>query len=495
MYYTILQKLNEWYTSMKKFQKVLNISSEIISSVDENKSDCDVFINIFFRNNSFIGSNERKIISEIVFNYYRNKIFIDHISDSLNQFLNTDFNLLLDTSHQLILKVNTTCFFLIKYNASNTNLNNFSALCNKYFREYTIFEAVKTIFDENCGINLTPFVFTHLENEIERIFNSDMSESEQLIDNISLKYSFSKQILAYLHSNKFEPRSYENLIALADSSTNSADMIIRVNNPERNMKIVLDYLSNNNIEFVKCKVSPAAIAIKNRINLNILEIYQNGTVEIQDEGSQLISYALSPKPHSIILDACAGAGGKTLHLADLTHNTSRITAVDIQRDKLYKIRPRALKAKLTNIRLLTIEPFEKKPKIYQSSFDYVLVDAPCSGLGTFRRKPQKKYELTLRDFNRYAATELKVLKYFSQFVKPGGLMLYATCTIMPIENQAVVEEFLRHHPDFRPHPLLRKFKEHNIDIQNLEKNMNSFTLSPEIHGTDGYFLALFKKNN
>lgn len=478
---------------MKKFQKILNISSEIINSVEENKSDCDVFINIFFRKNSFIGSNERKIISEIVFNYYRNKILIDHLFDSLNRFLIRDHNLCLDTSHQLILKVNTTCFFLIKYNASNTNLSNFSTLSNKYFREYAIDDAVKSTFDDNCGINLTQLIYTHLENEIDNVFNYDISDSVHFLNNISLKYSFSKQILEYLHSNKFEPRTNENLIALADSSTNSADMIIRVNKPEQNMQKVIDYLTNNNIEFEKCKVSPAAIAIKNRINLNILEIYQNGTVEIQDEGSQLISYALSPKPQSVILDACAGAGGKTLHLADLTHNTARITAVDIQRDKLYKIRPRALKAKSTNIRLLTIEPFEKKPKIYQSSFDYVLVDAPCSGLGTFRRKPQKKYDLTLKDFNRYAATELKVLKYFSQFVKPGGLLLYATCTIMPIENQAVVEEFLRHHPDFRPHPLLRKFKEHNIEIQNLEKNMNSFTLSPEIHGTDGYFLALFKK--
>ncbi len=215
--------------------------------------------------------------------------------------------------------------------------------------------------------------------------------------------------------------------------------------------------------------SPAAIIIHKRVNLTQHPLYKGGFIEIQDEGSQMISLACNAQPGMRVLDACAGAGGKTLHLADIMKDQGIIVARDIEWNRLREIPIRAHTAGVQCIRVDLTQSTAprteertvsgKSPRIkyspqttnykQQSTFDIVLVDAPCSGMGTVRRLPMVKWRLTPEQLERHARKQLKILTENAQFVAEGGALVYATCSILPGENEQVVEKFLAAHPQFR----------------------------------------------
>lgn len=213
-------------------------------------------------------------------------------------------------------------------------------------------------------------------------------------------------------------------------------------------------------------VAPDAWEILAEADLTATDAYKNGLIEIQDLGSQLILARLPERPSGRWLDACAGAGGKTLQLARILGGDGRVDAHDIRPKALDELGARASRARLANIRILPAPP--------SIAYDGVLVDAPCSGTGTWRRAPHLKWCTTVRTVSDAARLQLDILKRHAALVRPGGLLVYATCSLSRVENDDVLSAFLEAHPDFRPAAPAR-------------------TILPHEHDTDGYFVAPLRR--
>jgi 16S rRNA (cytosine967-C5)-methyltransferase len=202
--------------------------------------------------------------------------------------------------------------------------------------------------------------------------------------------------------------------------------------------------------------------------------HQEGRFEVQDLGSQLVLASAAVAPGGRWLDACAGAGGKTLQLAGLLGPEGRVDAFDIRAGALEELRSREQRGGFANIRLLGQIPDDP-------AYDGVLVDAPCSGSGTWRRSPHLKWCTTAADVAAHAATQRQLLARFSRLVRPGGLLLYATCSLSRRENQDVVAAFRADHPEFTARPSARAF--------GCLQDTGGLTILPAVHNTDGFFVA------
>jgi 16S rRNA (cytosine967-C5)-methyltransferase len=191
---------------------------------------------------------------------------------------------------------------------------------------------------------------------------------------------------------------------------------------------------------------PEGLVLSERKNVFITNSFKKGFFEVQDRSSQRIAHILDPQPGERICDACAGAGGKSLHIAALMKNKGRILSMDVVDWKLKELRTRALRAGVTIIETRLIEG-TKTVKRQECKFDRVLLDVPCSGLGVVRRNPDTKWKLTQKRLTELLELQAYILDFYSRMVKPGGVLVYATCSVIPQENERQVERFLNTHQD------------------------------------------------
>ncbi len=222
-----------------------------------------------------------------------------------------------------------------------------------------------------------------------------------------------------------------------------ADVILRVNTlkttKEKLQSILFD---ENTIETEFVKGYPSALKLKERANVFVTDAFKNGLFEVQDASSQLVADFLDVKPGMKVVDTCAGAGGKTLHLSALMQNKGQVIAMDIYESKLKKLKIRAKRNGVHNFDMRVIDSTKPIKKLH-SKADRVLIDAPCSGLGVLRRNPDAKWKLEPEFLDRIRVTQQEVLQQYSKMVKPGGKLVYATCSVLPSENQNQVEAFLK----------------------------------------------------
>ena len=261
---------------------------------------------------------------------------------------------------------------------------------------------------------------------------------------------------------------------------NQAPVILRVNTLKTDIKKLQKQLSEQNIETKKIKDYPDAIQLLERKNILKNELYKEGFFEVQDASSQLIAYFLDIKKGIQIIDTCAGAGGKSLHIASLLQNKGQITAMDIYENKLVELRKRANRADVHNIKTYSIKKENNKIdnsqfKQFYNSADRVLIDAPCSGLGVLSRNPDAKWKLSLAFLEEIKQTQQNLLQEYSKMTKKGGKLVYATCSILPSENQNQVEAFLN--------------SENGKDFKFIEDKK---ILSHQT-GYDGFYMVLLEK--
>ncbi|HLT53193.1 MAG TPA: RsmB/NOP family class I SAM-dependent RNA methyltransferase, partial [Flavobacteriaceae bacterium] len=230
------------------------------------------------------------------------------------------------------------------------------------------------------------------------------------------------------------------------------------------------------IESDTIKNYPNALKLKERTNVFLTEQFKNGLFEVQDASSQLVADFLEVEPGLRVVDACAGAGGKALHLASLMENKGQIIALDLYANKLAELKRRAKRNGAHNIETRVIESTKTIKKLYDKA-DRVLIDAPCSGLGVLKRNPDAKWKLRPEFLDEIKATQQDILQQYSKLVKPGGKLVYATCSILPSENQAQVDKFLTSESgkDFT-FVKDQKILSHNT-------------------GFDGFYMALLEKKN
>jgi 16S rRNA (cytosine967-C5)-methyltransferase len=253
-----------------------------------------------------------------------------------------------------------------------------------------------------------------------------------------------------------------------------ADVILRVNTLKTTKEKLQAELFDLDIETEFIKGYPNALKLKERANVFQTEAFKNGFFEVQDASSQLVAEFLNVKPGMRVVDTCAGAGGKTLHLAALMENKGQIIALDIYANKLQELKRRAKRDGAHNIEPRHIDSTKVIKKLYDKA-DRVLIDAPCSGLGVLRRNPDAKWKLEAEFLDKIRGTQQEILQQYSRMVKSGGQMVYATCSVLPSENQDQVKTFLA------------------SDLGKDFKFVEDKKILAHESGFDGFYMALLEK--
>jgi 16S rRNA (cytosine967-C5)-methyltransferase len=220
-----------------------------------------------------------------------------------------------------------------------------------------------------------------------------------------------------------------------------ADVILRVNTLKTTKEALQAVLFDLDIETDFIPNYPDALKLKERANVFQTEAFKDGHFEVQDASSQLVAKFLNVEPGMRVVDACAGAGGKALHIAALMENKGQVIALDIYNNKLNELKRRAKRNGVFNVETRVIDSTKVIKKLYDTA-DRVLIDAPCSGLGVLRRNPDAKWKLQPEFIDQIKITQQEILQQYSRMVKSGGQMVYATCSILPSENQDQVKAFL-----------------------------------------------------
>ena len=254
-----------------------------------------------------------------------------------------------------------------------------------------------------------------------------------------------------------------------------ADVILRVNTLKTSKKELQLKLSAEHIETIEIKGYPNALKLLERANVFKTEAFKMGWFEVQDASSQLVADFLEVAPGMKVVDVCAGAGGKTLHLSALMENKGSLIAMDIYESKLKKLKVRAKRNGAHNIDLRLINSTKPIKKLKEKA-DRLLIDAPCSGLGVLRRNPDSKWKLKPEFLDKIKKTQQHILQDYSKILKPGGKMVYATCSILPSENQEQIAKFIASEEG-------KQFK--------LIKEKKIFSHKS---GYDGFYMALLEKS-
>ncbi|MBP7565833.1 MAG: RsmB/NOP family class I SAM-dependent RNA methyltransferase [Burkholderiaceae bacterium] len=285
-------------------------------------------------------------------------------------------------------------------------------------------------------------------------------------------------------------------MALANSLNEPAPLDLRVNALSARREAVQDELAKSAIQARPTLYSPWGLRVDGKPALTKLDAFVRGAIEVQDEGSQLLALVTDAHRGEMVVDFCAGAGGKTLALGAAMRNTGRLYAFDTSAHRLDALKPRLARSGLSNVHPAAIaHERDDRIKRLAGKIDRVLVDAPCSGLGTLRRNPDLKWRQTQQTIGELTALQGRILESAARLPKPGGRLVYATCSLLREENEDIARAFSAAHPDFEPlsaRDLLEGLKV--ADAQALCSEEGDFLrLWPHRHATDGFFAAIWQR--
>lgn len=287
----------------------------------------------------------------------------------------------------------------------------------------------------------------------------------------------------------------EHLPTLMSSLNSAAPLDLRVNPLKAARDEVLARFESEGIAAAATPHSPLGLRLQGKPALQKHPLFLDGSVEVQDEGSQLLGLILAPKRGEMVCDFCAGAGGKTLLLGALMRNSGRLYAFDTSEKRLAKMKPRLIRSGLQNVQALLIaHERDAKVKRLAGKFDRVLVDAPCSGLGTLRRNPDLKWRQTPESVSELTQKQAGILAAAARLVKNGGRLVYATCSLLVEENEDIVSAFLAEHPEFSLLPAAALLSEQHVDlVMDVNPRGDYLRLDTARHGTDGFFAAVMQR--
>jgi 16S rRNA (cytosine967-C5)-methyltransferase len=387
----------------------------------------DGILRHFFRENPLLGGQDRAFIAETVFGILRHRFFLESLTERI-------------TPRSLVLA------YLVKFNGMN-------------LRE------------------LAPLI-----SESETKWLSEIKAIKLDTLPLAIQAEFPEWLVEKLKQFMTDA----DILNLGFSLQKSAPLDLRVNTILAKRNQVLETLSQEGIEAQETPYSPCGIRLTGKPAINRHELFLSGKIEVQDEGSQLLGYLLAPKRGEMVVDFCAGAGGKSLLLGALMNSKGRLYAFDISEKRLSNLKPRFKRSGLSNLHAQRIaNENDIKVKRLAGKIDRVLVDAPCSGLGTLRRNPDLKWRQSPQSIEELKAKQAAILSAAASLLKPGGRLVYATCSFLPEENQQVVHDFLNTHPQFSLLNCAELLAQQKIPLDTGE----FLKLSPQLHQTDGFFAA------
>ena len=287
---------------------------------------------------------------------------------------------------------------------------------------------------------------------------------------------------------------------LVDSLNQPAPLDLRVNTLTDKRPDVQKELKLAGIAAQPTPFSPWGLRLDTKPALTKLDAFARGAIEVQDEGSQLLALLLDAKRGEMVVDFCAGAGGKTLAIGACMRNTGRLYAFDTSAHRLDALKPRLARSKLSNVHPAAIaHERDERIKRLAGKIDRVIVDAPCSGLGTLRRNPDLKWRQSPQSVQEMTVKQAAILQSAARLIKPGGRLVYATCSLLPQENEEIAQAFSRAHSDFTPLPAAEILS--NLKIEGAASLCTGgaaggtfLRLWPHRHRTDGFFAAIWTKN-
>jgi 16S rRNA (cytosine967-C5)-methyltransferase len=416
---------------MQLTEDLLRHTASALATVMAPHGPADAKLSAFFRENNKLGSQDRAFIAETVYQVLRRRRLLEFLADSVD-------------ARRLVLAA------LLR--VQGVSLRDLGPLLNKQQTEWA--HAIKAKSTENLPLAV----------------QADLTD--------------------WLWEKLVTQNGEKEALALARAMHLSAPLDLRVNRLNGQREAVLALFNREGLTATPTPYSPDGVRMKEKVALNKHVLFMKGVVEVQDEGSQLLTLMVAPRRGEMVADFCAGAGGKTLALGAQMANTGRLYAFDVSERRLSNLRPRLARSGLSNIHpQLIVNERDQKLKRLAQKFDRVLVDAPCSGLGTLRRNPDLKWRQTEMDVAELSIKQANILDAAAKLVKPNGRLVYATCSLLKEENEDIVTAFLAKHPEFKQLNAADIMAQHKIA---LDTGIN-LKMLPHMHGTDGFFAAAFER--
>ncbi|MEX1137885.1 MAG: methyltransferase domain-containing protein [Bacteroidota bacterium] len=437
-----------------QLSSLLGHTREILSRIQQSDKPADSLIDSFFRTRKYLGSHDRKFIAETTYGTLRHlrkcqTLVEAALGDETNTFSSTD---------KVVLSI--------------------AAYLNQIDGSQDLHDTDLSPLLESDKARSSLGAFLRHLKEIPPDAGASLRD-------LGVEYSF-PDWLARKFQDQYGP---EEARELCESLNTPAPLNIRVNTLKAGPDECMKRLHSEGIETIRTKLSEVGLVVSKRTNMFRIPAFKEGFFEVQDEGSQLLGALVDPRPVWKVLDACAGAGGKTLHMAAIMKNRGEIVASDINAFRLNELRKRARRAGAFNIRVQTTDEVQSQDR-FREAFDVVFIDAPCSGLGTLRRNPGLKWTVTGEGIRELSVKQLHIMETHAPFVREQGVMYYATCSLLHEENQAVIAEFLNRHSEFAPVDLTPAAVKAGLAGQVKD---GFFFLYPHKEGTDGFFCGAVQR--
>lgn len=358
--------------------------------------------------------------------------------------------------------------------------------------DYALVDEAVRITKKRGNQSLSRFTNGVLRNVLREVPNLDalyqQFQSLPWEERISQQYSLPKVWVTYFNQRFGKERTEK----LAQSFNQRASMTIRISDHaiDRETEIV-GALTAEGLNVEASSITPHAYQVTNGTPVHT-QAFKNGELTIQDASAQLAAVALDAQPGDKVLDACAAPGGKTVQLAEKVAPNGHVISQDIQENKLNKIDDNIDRMNVAKQVTVKVGDATKLSQTYaKETFDRILIDAPCSGVGLFRRKPDTKYHKSLQDLTSLQAIQKDILNDAVSVLKPGGVLVYSTCTITNEENQAVVEQLLDNHPEL----MITSISGRQQLLDQAQTSQGTIEILPDMFQSDGFFIARFEKEN
>ncbi len=434
----------------------------VLYEVNQNKAFSNIALNKEIRNNSY-SQLDKSLMTELIYGVLENQIYIDYV---IGQFSTFKINKMNPYTLNLLRLGIYQLLFLDKipgFAAVNESVN----LSKKYCKKTSGF------------VN---GVLRNIQRNKEKI--KLPNPKKNTIKYLSVKYSHPEWLVKTFLEN-FDSDFTENLLK---ANNTRPDLYIRINTLKISIKDCINLLEEEGYTVKQNSLIPESLIVKGLHNIEESNLYKKGYIQIQDFSSMLVAKILDPKENEFIIDVCSAPGGKTTHMAQLMNNKGKIIARDIHEHKLKLVKNNA---KRLGINIIETENFsgDNLDEKLLDKADKILVDAPCSGLGIIRRKPEIKYRKHLEDINTITNIQYDILKNASKYLKIGGELVYSTCTIDNRENKEIIDKFFNKNSNFELINIGEKYKE----LIPSGSDQATIQLYPNTHNTDGFFISKIKR--
>ncbi|MBL8686409.1 MAG: RsmB/NOP family class I SAM-dependent RNA methyltransferase [Alphaproteobacteria bacterium] len=433
---------------------------EILNEINNSRKAADRICSAYFKAHHFIGSNDRRRISECVYTILRNKAKIDWIIQQISSGIK-------EIKESQNTRLEVLVFYFVLQHAT-TRLRKEMLLGDRNFQELSIAE--EKFFSELqrndwltlLNVNALPHVLAEIPEWVYSIIHNQYGLSHNLIRQC------------------FEQPDY---------------ICLRVNTLKSSRDNIIVELQRMGITSKVSSFSPWGIRLGYGKNISSSHIFQQGYVEVQDEGSQIISLITQAKPGMRVLDFCAGAGGKTMAIASMMQNKGFILATDVHSDRLQRARERMKRSGIYNVKTQILDKKCQDHFNTSNAYDIVLCDVPCSGSGTWRRNPEARWRLHEEELNRLTQLQTEIINQAKMLVKQDGYLFYSTCSLFMQENESIINQFLLENSSFQLITVQDWLLLNKLEfLQKLLSEDKLFLkILPHKHDMDGFFAAILKR--